>query len=370
MQAEADPAGLRDRGPRPRRASPPARAPPPTRKTPRRPTRACAPNSRAVELDADDRVVARVLLRVDRVVADRPAERRRVERDRGPRQRAERGRPAHQRAPGEREAEHRLRPGGDALHQRIDRDDDQRGEAERDRKPVEAQQHREPDQRLRDQERGGGSHAGAAGGQRAAAGALDAGVELAVEDVVVGAAGAAHRDRADQEQREMPEVRAAVRGKAGERGRLPAGRKQQLPADRPIPARQLHEGQRRSPASAASTRLAGLASGSSAEAAPRRSKRAGGQRLRLRRGRRLARACSFIFFDLRGDGAGLVGEADALGVSGLELRRWRRRGPDTSPCSSPYRRASRSSAEIERRGLRAEHGRVELLAVRGRDQRR
>ena len=42
----------------------------------------------------------------------------------------------------------------------------------------------------------------------------------------------------------MPEVGTAVSGKARERGRLPAGRKQQLPADRPVPTRQLHEGQR------------------------------------------------------------------------------------------------------------------------------
>ena len=108
-------------------------------------------------LDADDGVVARVLLRVDRVVADRPAERRGVERERGPARARRSRRPAHQRAPGEGEAEHRLRPRGDALHQGIDRDDDQRGEAQRDREPVEAEQHREADERLRDEKDGGGA---------------------------------------------------------------------------------------------------------------------------------------------------------------------------------------------------------------------
>ena len=66
-------------------------------------------------------------------------------------------------------------------------------------------------------------------------------VELAVENVVVCAAGAAHGDRADEEQQEMPEVRAAMGGEAGERGRLPARREQELPSDRPVEARELNE---------------------------------------------------------------------------------------------------------------------------------
>jgi hypothetical protein len=48
---------------------------------------------------------------------------------------------------------------------------------------------------------------------------LDSGVELAVENVVLGAAGAAH---AYQIESEMPEVGSAMDGKARERCRLPA----------------------------------------------------------------------------------------------------------------------------------------------------
>ena len=104
--------------------------------------------------DADDGVVARVLQRVDRVVADRPGEGGRVEQDRREREAREGRAPAHQRPPREGEAERGLRPGGHALHQRVDRDDAERGDPEPDRETVEAQEHREADQRLSDEERG------------------------------------------------------------------------------------------------------------------------------------------------------------------------------------------------------------------------
>ena len=81
-------------------------------------------------LDADQRVVLAILMRVDRVVADHPGDRAGVEHERRPIEPAEHRRPAHQRAPGEREAEHDLRPIGDPLHERIDRDDGERGDAE------------------------------------------------------------------------------------------------------------------------------------------------------------------------------------------------------------------------------------------------
>ena len=42
----------------------------------------------------------------------------------------------------------------------------------------------------------------------------------------------------------MDEVRPAMERKARERGRLPAGCEQELPAGRPVVSRELHEGQR------------------------------------------------------------------------------------------------------------------------------
>ena len=70
-----------------------------------------------------------------------------------------------------------------------------------DREAVELQQHREPDQRLHGEEDGRACDADLARRDRARARARDLGVEIAVEDVVPGAARAAHREGADEEQR-------------------------------------------------------------------------------------------------------------------------------------------------------------------------
>ena len=50
-------------------------------------------------------------------------------------------------------AEHDLRPIGDALHEGVDGNDDQRRDPGRDGEAVELQQHKEPDQRLGHKER-------------------------------------------------------------------------------------------------------------------------------------------------------------------------------------------------------------------------
>ena len=102
---------------------------------------------------------------------------------------------------------------------------------------------------MRGKPRPGGGHL--AGRQRPRAGPLDLAVDVLVDDVVVGAAGAAHGDRADQEQREVPGV-GKQRRAAGRRARAWAlaasaadhqhGHKQQPPADRPVPARKLRIG--------------------------------------------------------------------------------------------------------------------------------
>ena len=74
---------------------------------------------------------------------------------------------------------------------------------------------------------------------RPRAGARDLRVDVAVDDVVVGAAGAAHGDRADQEEHEVPGVGiGAPGGVGGERRRPPARQEQQPPADRPVEPRQ------------------------------------------------------------------------------------------------------------------------------------
>ena len=70
---------------------------------------------------------------------------------------------------------------------------------------------------------------------RPRAGARNLGVEVAVDDVVIGAAGAAHDDGADQEQNQVPEIREAPAGRVGgQRRRPPARPQQEPPADRPL----------------------------------------------------------------------------------------------------------------------------------------
>ena len=177
------------------------------------------PEQQRGRLDADQRVVLAILMRVDGVVADHPGDRAGIEHERRGIEPAEHGGPAHQRAPGEGEAEHDLRPIGDALHEGVDRDDDERGDPGGDGEAVELQQHEEPDQRLRHQERRRPGDAHLAGRDRTGARALDAAVEIAVDDVVPGAAGAAHREGADEEQQEMPQARQRLDAPRWRRGR-------------------------------------------------------------------------------------------------------------------------------------------------------
>ena len=198
----------------------------------------------------------------------------------------------------------------------IDRHDDQGGEPDDTSEAVEAQEHREADKRLQDEKRRGVSHADPPGRQRAAAGALDARVEVAIEDVVICAAGAAHRDRPNQEKEEMRDIRPMMGGEARERGRLPARREQKLPADGAVPARELNKGQR-----PGRRKLEDEAVGTRVREArapqPVGSKRTRGQRLRLRRPAPARRRLLLRLLHLRGDLAGLAGEGDALLVGRL-----------------------------------------------------
>ena len=101
---------------------------------------------------------------------------------------------------------------------------------------VELQQHREPDQRLRHQKGAAACDRHLPGRDRPRARALDPAVEVAIDDVVPGAARAAHREGADQEQDDVPEIDRLARGDGGKSGRPPARDEQQPRADRPVEA--------------------------------------------------------------------------------------------------------------------------------------
>ena len=193
-------------------------------------------------LDADERVVVAILVRVDSVIADHPAYGAGVEQNRRCIETPKGRRPSHQRAPGEGEPEHNLRPVGDPLHERIDRDHRQRGEADEDREPVELQQNRKPEQCLQREKAGGGRDRHLSRRDGARARALNARIEVAIDDIVPGAARPAHGKRADEEQEQMPEVDPHPGVNRGKANRPPARQQQQPRADRAVEARQAQIG--------------------------------------------------------------------------------------------------------------------------------
>ena len=178
-------------------------------------------------LDADQRVVVAILMGVDGVIADHPGNRAAVEQDGGKIEPPERRRPSHQRAPGEGKTEHDLRPIGDPFHERIDRDHEERRQADIDREAIELQQNRQPEQRLQHQKGGGGGDGDLSGRNRPRARALDPRVEIAVDDVVPGATGPAHGEGADEEQEDVPEIDVGAGLDRGEPHRPPARHQQQ-----------------------------------------------------------------------------------------------------------------------------------------------
>ena len=171
-------------------------------------------------------------MRIDRVVAERPEEAGDVQRERRRRQVAGDRGPADQRAPVEGQAQERLGPPGDPLHERVHDHQRQRCQAEQDGEAVEAEQDEQPDQKLQGEECQRLAGGQLAARQRPVARALDPGVEVAIGEVVDHAPGAAHRHRPDREQREQLEIRPSGR----QRDRPPARPQQQPGADRPIPA--------------------------------------------------------------------------------------------------------------------------------------
>lgn len=189
--------------------------------------------------DADHGVVLGVLQRVDRVVPHRPGDRRGIDREGGPTQAAVVGCPAHETAVGEGEPQHGLGPRCHALHQGVDRHEDHRDEAGDDGEAVEVDQDRQPDQAQEHGEDDRLARRHLPRGDRPQSRALDLRVEVAVEEIIVGAPGAAHGDRADEEEQQVRQGReaGAIRG-SGNGRRPPARQQEQPPADRPVNSRQ------------------------------------------------------------------------------------------------------------------------------------
>src|SRR5262245_42938959 len=102
------------------------------------------------------------------------------------------------------------------------------------RKSIELDQHQQTDQRLRNHEGGGLRDGDLLRGDRARASALDQPIKIAVDEIVPGAACAAHCKCADEEQDNMPGVRKSTLFHAGKTKGPPARHQQQPGTDRQV----------------------------------------------------------------------------------------------------------------------------------------
>ena len=104
-------------------------------------------------------------------------------------------------------------------------------------KALNCKQDQEADEALKREEGEGAFERDLSRGERALAGALDPGVEIPVDDVVIGAAGPAHGDGADQEEKAVERIGPGLPRRDGrERRRPPARQEEQPPADGPLDA--------------------------------------------------------------------------------------------------------------------------------------
>ena len=172
----------------------------------------------------DQCVVLTVLNGVDRVVAERPEDQRAIEQGVCLRDLSLCRRRCDERSPVESEAEPDLRPPGDPLHQRIERDHGNSAERHQLGQIRQAEQHREPDATLREQPYPRPLQRYGPGRERTKRCARHFRVDVAIQNIVIGTARAAHCDRADYEQSSQPSVaglkvsRRADQGHADEAG--------------------------------------------------------------------------------------------------------------------------------------------------------
>jgi len=110
---------------------------------------------------------------------------------------------------------------------------------------TQGQKDRQRDEAAGDDKGPGLAHADLARGDRARGSARDLGVDVAVDDVVVGAARRTHQGRAPEELEEQPKVRAAADHGAGQRDGLPAWQHQQPNPGRPVEAAEPEPGAER-----------------------------------------------------------------------------------------------------------------------------
>ena len=193
-------------------------------------------------LHAGEGVVFQILHGVDGVIAQGPEQAADIQQDGRPAQSVGRGGVAEQGAPVEGQAQPGLRPPGDPLHERIAGHEAEREHTQADGQPAHADQDRQRCQAAAEDEAPGLFDADLSGRDRPQGRARHLGVEVAVDDVVEGAAGRPHQRGPDQEGQQQPRVRPLALFRRRQGDALPAGQHQQPDAGRPIEAAELQPG--------------------------------------------------------------------------------------------------------------------------------
>ncbi len=161
-------------------------------------------------LHADPAIVLAVGHGVERVVDYGPGQRHAEQEPRQLLGRACLRRECHRHGPPERRSQHELRDRDEALDERVDDRQPGRDHRQHLRGPVQHRCESHGDQGQRDEQGQRLHRRDRAGRQRAGAGALDVRVDLAIRKIVQHAAGRAHYDHAEDENRKQGAVGAAV----------------------------------------------------------------------------------------------------------------------------------------------------------------
>ena len=191
--------------------------------------------------DPDHHIIFLVLMGVNGVIAQSPEQPRPIQRHCGQGDLAPHRRPSQQRPPIEGQSQPRLRPMGDALHQRIRKDQQQRRHPHPNGKDLELHQHGQPHRQLRRQKNRRLPPGNLVGGDGTILGPLDPRIEIPVGDVVDGAARPPHHHRPDGEQQRIFNQRP-IKGRCRQHQTPPAWKQQQPGTDGPVHPHQPHIG--------------------------------------------------------------------------------------------------------------------------------
>ena len=184
---------------------------------------------------ADHRIIITVLQRIDRIVTHHPGNRTKIQQNPRQRQRARHINPADQRRPGKHHAQPRLRPPRNALHKGVGGHQSEAEDSDKRRHGRQLEQDDQADKAQRDQPDPCGPQRNHTARQRTLAGAFHLCIQIAVDNIVIDAPCAAHRNRPHQQ----PEQQVPTLNRATRQRDAPCAR----PEQQPPPNRSIKPGQ-------------------------------------------------------------------------------------------------------------------------------